>query len=218
MANNYADLSTGTVLAAPAPAGSGTSLTLQSGEGDDMPATPFFATSHPDYTYPTKANSEIVKVTNVATDTLTIVRGQKGTSGKDIAIGWRLSAGIYASDIEQYQIDDVYITTNSTNPATRLGYGTWIIFGAGKVLIGLDSSDVDFDTSEEVGGAKTHTLTEDEMPAHTHNAGNTFNAGAGGSSLRTQATGVTATSSTGGGSAHTIVQPYVVVYMWKRTA
>jgi microcystin-dependent protein len=49
-----------------------------------------------------------------------------------------------------------------------LGFGTWAAFGAGRVLVGLDAGDVDFDTVEETGGAKTHTLTVDEMPSHTH--------------------------------------------------
>ena len=105
-----------------------------------------------------------------------------------------------------------------------IGGTTWAAFGAGKVLVGVDTGDSDFNTIEETGGAKTgsHTLTTAEMPAHTHNYGNSTVsenmsihdiAGLRGSTT-------TATSSTGGGSAHThpIVQPYITVYFWKRTA
>jgi hypothetical protein len=68
-----------------------------------------------------------------------------------------------------YPVGSVYINAAvSTNPGTLLGFGTWAAFGAGRVLVGLDAGDVDFDTVEETGGAKTHTLTVDEMPSHTH--------------------------------------------------
>jgi hypothetical protein len=58
-----------------------------------------------------------------------------------------------------YPVGSVYINASvSTNPGTLLGFGTWAAFGAGRVLVGLDAGDVDFDTVEETGGAKTHTL------------------------------------------------------------
>lgn len=71
-------------------------------------------------------------------------------------------------DLRMYSVGDIYLTTNAGNPSTLLGYGTWIIFGAGRVLVGHDVADADFDTVEETGGAKTHTLTSGEMPSHTH--------------------------------------------------
>ena len=48
-----------------------------------------------------------------------------------------------------------------------MGFGTWA-FGAGKVPVGIDSSDTDFDTAEETGGAKTHTLTKVKYHPHQH--------------------------------------------------
>ena len=111
----------------------------------------------------------------------------------------------------------------STNPANLLGYGTWAAFGAGKALVGLDSGDADFDVAEETGGSKTHTLTEAEMPAHTHTVGlyqaatasvyRVLTVDTNAAPVTTQATG-----SAGSGTAHSIVQPYIVVYMFKRTA
>jgi hypothetical protein len=56
---------------------------------------------------------------------------------------------------EAFPVGAVFIAVVSTNPGTLLGYGTWSAFGAGKVLIGIDSGDTDFDTVEETGGAKT---------------------------------------------------------------
>ena len=67
-----------------------------------------------------------------------------------------------------WPVGSVFIAVVSTNPATLLGFGTWSAIAAGRMLVGLDSGDTDFDTAEETGGAKTHTLTSAEMPSHTH--------------------------------------------------
>ncbi len=126
-----------------------------------------------------------------------------------------------------YPVGSIYINaTNSTNPASLLGFGTWAAFGAGRVMVGLNSSDSDFDTAEETGGSKTHTLSTSELPSHTH--GGIFPSGASGSfsqafDVDNPGTGADlgsekTTSATGGGGAHNNLQPYIVVYMWKRTA
>jgi len=130
-----------------------------------------------------------------------------------------------------YPVGSIYTTISSTAPATLLGMGTWAAFGAGKVPVGIDASDTDFDTAEETGGTKTHTLTTSELPSHTHTFSFTQSpstAGAnaqqqpisadGGSNTSFNVIGTKTTDATGSGSAHTNVQPYIVVYMWKRTA
>ena len=122
-----------------------------------------------------------------------------------------------------YPVGSVYINaSNPTNAGTLLGFGTWEAFGTGRVPIGIDASDTDFDTAEETGGTKTHTLTTAEIPAHTHTISVRTESGSpdgfvGGDSSATEI-GTPSTNSTGGGTAHTIVQPYIIVYMWKRTA
>ena len=155
-------------------------------------------------------------------------------------------AAIPAVDLSSvYPVGSIYMNaSNSTNPATLIGFGTWVAFGAGRVPVGIDSSDSDFDTAEETGGSKTHALTEAEMPKHYHSlrgpngpftsgqqSGSTTSGGLysggtpddGTSAYGTESTGGGASSGsasqgTGNGNAHTIVQPYIVVYMWKRTA
>ena len=126
-----------------------------------------------------------------------------------------------------YPVGSIYTSVVATNPATLLGVGTWAAFGAGKVMVGIDSGDTDFDTVEETGGAKTdsHTLTTSEIPSHSHGIQNVNTQSAGSATGYTQGasytgSGTGTTASTGGGGAHThdIVQPYIVVYMWKRTA
>ena len=121
-----------------------------------------------------------------------------------------------------WPVGSVFVSVVSTNPATLLGYGTWAAFGAGRVMVGFDSGDTDFDAAEETGGAKTHTLTTAEIPAHTHTYTQpdapvaTALAGVV-TTVATRTTSV-ASGSTGGGGAHNSVQPYIVCYFWKRTA
>ena len=67
-----------------------------------------------------------------------------------------------------YPIGTIYTSIISTNPATVFGFGTWVAFAAGKVLVGLNSSDTDFDTVEETGGEKTHQLTTSDLASHNH--------------------------------------------------
>jgi len=119
---------------------------------------------------------------------------------------------------ESIAIGGIYISTVDTNPATLLSYGTWEAFGAGRVLVGKNTSGT-FVTNGATGGAETHTLSEAEMPVHHHytNAGSTTkNTDLGSGDIPTYAN--TATSSAGSGNAHNNLQPYIVVYMWKRTA
>jgi Microcystin-dependent protein len=119
-----------------------------------------------------------------------------------------------------YPVGSVYINASvSTNPGTLLGFGTWTAFGAGRVLVGLDAGQTEFDTAEETGGAKTHTLTVDEIPAHSHSVVSTgyrTNSFDSGTFVGNNTAGQT--GSTGGGDPHNNLQPYIVVYMWKRTA
>lgn len=120
-----------------------------------------------------------------------------------------------------WPVGSVYTSIVATNPATLLGGGTWVAFGAGRVLVGLDAGQTEFDTVEETGGAKTHTLTTAEMPAHTHST-NIYdqNGSASVEGVKNHVLGgsLITTSSTGGGGAHNNLQPYIVVYFWKRTA
>ena len=80
-----------------------------------------------------------------------------------------------------YPIGCVFTAIVSTNPATLLAGmsgTTWVAFGSGKTLVGLDSGDADFNSPEETGGAKTdttstgsHILTTAQLPSHTHSMG-----------------------------------------------
>lgn len=178
-----------------------------------------------------------------------------------------------------YPIGSIYVSALSTNPATLFGFGTWSAFGAGRMPVGFDATQTEFDTGLETGGAKTHTLITAEMPVHTHvqtahthvqtahthlqNAHTHIQdahnhiwgqlakwwadwvSGSGVYGLSSEATeygGSSATATnqnttptnqnttptnqnttptnqnTGSGTAHNNLPPYIVVYMWRRTA
>ena len=128
--------------------------------------------------------------------------------------------------VNELPINSIYISVTSANPSTTLGYGTWVSFGAGRVLVGQDTSDVSFDRLSETGGSKTdsHALTISEMPSHDHNVYMSetsvrsklfFNT----STLKVSNSGTKKTGSKGNGQRHEhdIVQPYITVKMWRRT-
>ena len=184
------------------------------------------------------ANSASTVTATTVTATTVTASGNINTTSGEVQIN--------GTDIfdKIYPVGSIYINaTNSTNPGTLLGFGTWVAFGAGKVPVGIDSSDTDFDTAEETGGAKTHTLTEAQLPTHRHlmfknvsvgNIGDTtsslsaahhYDNGSESYRIRKSSSSnaflepdITLSGQTGSGSAHNIMQPYIVVYMWKRTA
>jgi len=83
----------------------------------------------------------------------------------------------------------------------------------GRVPTGRDAAQTEFDVLGETGGAKTHTLTETEIPSHTHTYRGTNTGATSGTKLAnsTGGTDSTTTDATGGGSAHNNLQPYQVV-------
>ena len=136
-----------------------------------------------------------------------------------------------------YPVGSIYINaTNSTNPGTLLGFGTWAAFGAGRVPVGFNAADPLFDTAEETGGSKdaivvshTHSIND---PGHNHtvviqnestddvdyeNTGTPYLSNRSTTTTGTTQTGITI-SSTGSSGTNANLQPYITVFMWKRTA
>ena len=160
-----------------------------------------------------------------------------GTSSTQIAT----TAFVQSALVGAYPVGSIYMNaTVATNPATLLGFGTWAAFGAGKVPVGIDAADTDFNTVEETGGTKdaiipthNHTATTTSTDAghqHTYTRYNTLEGGTGGSTFwvngSTQSTSVgyaqitstTTVANAGESATGKNLQPYIVVYMWKRTA
>lgn len=134
-------------------------------------------------------------------------------------------AGVFAMSGKQlldvfYPVGTIYESTKPDNPSTFMG-GTWSRFGNGRVLVGVDENDADFNTVNKTGGEKAHTLTIPEMPSHTHDISveQKVRAGGTGYTLLDVGTATKLTSSSAGGNqAHNNLQPYVTVYRWQRTA
>lgn len=173
-----------------------------------------------DYNTYTKGNFTAVWVGTTAgdveyyTSSTAKARIAKGTAKQAFMMKSDASAPEWA-DI--FPVGSIYMSVVSTNPSAFFG-GTWTAFGAGRTVVGIDAGQTEFDTVEETGGAKTHTLTVDEIPAHTHSIPFETVENIGGNSGTRAFPGTSATGSAGGGQAHNNLQPYVVVYMWKRTA
>jgi hypothetical protein len=165
------------------------------------------------------------------------IKGDPGDPGPQGDPGADGSGG--GSPIDAWPIGSVFLSVVNTSPATLLGGGTWAQIAGGRMLVGQTGNDVDFDTAEETGGAKTVTLTAAEMPAHTHvqdahshltQRYPTATGGSSGFTIDTSMSGTLADNTlptkaatavnqdTGGGAAHNNMPPYLVVYIWKRTA
>lgn len=145
-----------------------------------------------------------------------------------------------------YPIGSIYMSVKSTNPSTLFG-GTWQAWGAGRVPVGFDSSQSEFDTVEETGGSKTHshkyglqyggyyndTVLENDVNSGSliyDSSGNITVTGTG-TNIGVVTTAVnnnTATGTKSVGATHyrmigqseyiSSLQPYITCYMWKRTA
>lgn len=82
----------------------------------------------------------------------------------------------------------------------------------GKMIIGYDPDDNDFDTMGATGGAKTHTQTVNEMPAHSHKVGIAYQTGGGsGTDYINPTSNTRNTTTTGGGQPMDIMNPYIVL-------
>jgi hypothetical protein len=176
------------------------------------------------------ANTTELNYVDIATlGTVEASKAVTADANKDITGIRNLTVtGTLTGSIESaYPVGSIYMNASvTTNPATLLGFGTWVAFGSGRVLVGQDTGDSDFNTLQETGGAKTHTLTTSEIPSHNHaitgyisRSGFSFehhqyNSRLPGETYDTNPN----VGNTGGGSAHNNVQPYIVVKMWQRTA
>jgi microcystin-dependent protein len=66
-----------------------------------------------------------------------------------------------------YPVGCIYMSVVDTDPATLFG-GTWESWGNGRVPVGVDANETEFETVEKTGGEKLHSLSTSELPVHSH--------------------------------------------------
>jgi len=174
-------------------------------------------------------------VTAGLTSSSTAVTATFGDSDTSIATTAFVQAALSAI----YPVGSLYSSTSSTNPGTTIGFGTWVAFGAGRVLLGAGGAYAAGSTGGSadaivVSHTHTATFTGNALPTHQHSLQARF-VGAGGTTggdlNKDYGTGATtdavsagtpsgsvAVTSTGSPSTDANLPPYVVVYMWQRTA
>nr|DAP90137.1 MAG TPA: Baseplate structural protein [Bacteriophage sp.] len=135
-----------------------------------------------------------------------------------------IANAILEDNKKRYPIGKILLSEVGTNPATYLGFGTWELWGAGRIPVGINIEDEDFNLAGKTGGEKEHTLTVNEMPSHNH--GFYFddeNGTAGQKDVFTYKGYLksriidTAIATSGRNKAHNNMPPYITCYMWKRT-
>jgi hypothetical protein len=166
-----------------------------------------------------------------------------GDSSTKLATTGFVQAAITTGIAGAYPVGSIYVNAAvSTNPSTLLGFGTWVAFGAGRVMVGFDAGNPLFDTAQETGGSAdaivvshSHSASSSVSdPGHDHqvrestflaNSGNGFATGTQQQNRfvtsESNTTGIsvsTSINSTGSSGTNANYQPYITVYMWRRTA
>jgi len=73
-----------------------------------------------------------------------------------------------------YPVGSIYLSIKNTNPGTLFG-GTWAAWGSGRVPVGVNTSDTNYNSVEKTGGAATHTHTQGATGASSGSTGGPSN-------------------------------------------
>ena len=158
------------------------------------------------------ADAHIVATTDNSDATAALVAGDavdNATNATDITNLPPIATGF------MHPIGCVYLTTDTADPATVLGFGTWTPLAAGRALVGVGSGWA----LGEQRGTDTHVLSYDEMARHGHKYGSHTDSKSGPGVDQPGTSGTTRkTGSKGGGEAHDNRQPSIGILAWSRTA
>ena len=152
---------------------------------------------------------------NITSGTLGIIRGGTGATTSSGAVKNFKTALI---DL-LYPVGSIHMSVKSDNPSTYFG-GTWVSWGAGRVPVGVNTSDSSFSSVEKTGGDKTITLGEEHLPigvATDFWRPSGESGAAYGSGDPTWAMAGATHTGRNHTQGHNNLQPYITCYMWKRT-
>lgn len=169
------------------------------------------------YNYLMKKVNETAKAVNDINDAFSTL-----TTDKELQTLGSLVKGMY---LLMHPVGSIIFNTTGVNPGTVFG-GTWVEWGKGRVPVGVNKEEPEFNTVEKTGGEKTHKLTVNEMPEHNHRQYVTAetNPSFGVRVDYTKDAECSAydqgidTGNRGGDQPHNNLQPYITCYMWKRTS
>jgi len=130
-----------------------------------------------------------------------------------------------------YPVDSIYTTTDGSFDPNNVFNGTWSAYAAGKVLVGLNANDSDFDVMGESDGDKTATASSvisrdgwgqyqggTAFPEPSTSGRLVTGSGKTESRENLESLGHALAGQTVTSSPFDILQPYVVVKYWRRTA
>jgi microcystin-dependent protein len=194
---------------------------------------------------PEQLKAKFDEAVNIIKDYInnTLVDGVNSVISQLDSVGTLVDESIQDKLEDRYHVGSVIIDYTNTNPATYLGFGTWQLCAVGKMFVGVNTSDTDFNTSGKTGGAKTVTLTTNQIPAHKHTltdpghvhhystenftGASDFDRTHTGTGLVSEFQYTAATTksytgismaNTGGGQAHNNMPPYETVYKFRRVS
>ena len=192
---------------------------------------------------PTSFSNHTHSADNITSGVFPISRGGTGSDTPEYArsnldvyskaeVDFKLSASNLGSIL--YPVGSIYLSVNSTNPQNLFG-GTWVSWGSGRVPIGINTSDGNFNAVEKTGGSKSHGHQLGDnccamIGADYENAASIAYAGTNygekkGTTYTLQSTIITKqaqrahnTRLNGKTDNAATLPPYITCYMWKRTA
>jgi hypothetical protein len=180
--------------------------------------------------------TDLTELTESASNDLLVIVDKDDTTMGDSGTDKKIQAGNLIKSLLDlfYPVGTVYTTTSSdldtvAKMNSHFG-GTWESYGSGRVLV-AKSTDTEFDTIGETGGVKNVTLTSAQsgLPAHSHSYtvvkstqlpldNTTYSSGYSSNNSGTGTTNTGNNTAQNASQAHTNLQPYIVVYRYRRTA
>lgn len=210
-------------------------------------------TTYTSQIYMTKGRIDIATFTELEDGTVTSSNGVDidDNIGVDIGVPGATETALSKARINGrslldflHPVGSIYMSTSATNPTNLFG-GTWVAWGAGRVPVGFNGGDGNFNSSEKTGGSKTINIQHNHGLSNARAAvgradsststisytagGNPHNVYfdrefsywggiAGVSKHATDTAKIYGNTDNGGSTAASVLQPYITCYMWKRTA